>query len=201
MRTHYLVLGIEPDADDASVRAAYRRLAREHHPDRTRSSSAVGGSDMPAINEAYRVLSDPGRRALYDRSLGSVTTHRSTGSSPTASSGGGGTAPSGYVGPDLLRPARVPWRSLLVFASVAIVGVLVLAQFGEPDGEVRPDGILRNGDCVEIEPNGDAHEVSCLGEGDLVVRAFVTFDGVCPGLTAPHRDRQGMGVACVELRD
>jgi molecular chaperone DnaJ len=99
------------------------------------------------------------------------------------------------------RPARVPWRSLLVFGSFAVVGILVLAQFGGVDNEVGPDGILRTGDCVEIQINGDAREVLCTSESDLVVRAFIPFDGTCPGLTEPHRDRQGMGVACVELPD
>ena len=74
-------------------------------------------------------------------------------------------------------------------------------RFSGVDDNVGPDGILRNGDCVEIQMNGDAREISCTGEVDLVVRAFIPFDGTCPGLTEPHRDRQGMGVACVELRD
>ena len=104
-------------------------------------------------------------------------------------------------GPDMLRPARIPWRSLLVFSSVAIFGIVALAQFSGVDNQVGPDGILRNGDCVEIQVNGDAREVSCTGELDFVVRAFVPFDGTCPGRTAPHRDRQGMGVACIELPD
>lgn len=203
VQTHYHVLGIEPDADNATVRAAYRRLARDHHPDRVASSSAVsGGRDMPAINEAYRVLNDPGRRALYDRSLNGPAPGRA----PTT---------TGYPNRDKVdsdeqwddwrahmdRPARVPWRSLMVFGSFAVVGILVLAQFSGVNDEVGPDGILRNGDCVEIQVNGDAREILCAGELDLVVRAFVPFDGTCPGLTEPHRDRQGMGVACVELPD
>lgn len=203
VQTHYHVLGIEPGADNAMVRAAYRRLARDHHPDRVANSSAVsGGRDMPAINEAYRVLNDPGRRALYDRSLGAPT----PASVPRSErqSGDGTFEPEerwDFGRPDMDRPARVPWRSLLVFGSFAVVGILVLAQFSGVDDQVGPDGILRNGDCVEIQANGDAREILCAGELDLVVRAFVPFDGTCPGLTEPHRDRQGMGVACVELPD
>ena len=203
VQTHYHVLGIEPEADNATVRAAYRRLARDHHPDRVASSSAVSGSrDMPAINEAYRVLNDPGRRALYDRSLDGPARHRAP---TTTGHSGGDTVDSDELRddwrPHMDRPARVPWRSLMVFGSFAVVGILVLAQFSGVDNEVGPDGILRNGDCVEIQVNGDVREVLCAGELDLVVRAFVPFDGTCPGLTQPHRDRQGMGVACVELPD
>jgi molecular chaperone DnaJ len=207
VRSHYNVLGVAQDADDATIRAAYRQLARDHHPDRVRSSSAAGGRDMPAINEAYRVLYDPGRRAVYDRSLAgrATATGPQTGSSSTGNAHGDGFSQQNerwdVGGPDLLRPARVPWRSLLLFCSVAIIGILVLAQFSGVGNEVGPDGILRNGDCVEIQVNGDAREVSCAGELDLVVRAFIPFDGTCPGGTEPHRDRQGMGVACVKRPD
>ena len=203
MQTHYHVLGIESDADNDTVRVAYRRLARDHHPDRIANSSAVsGGRDMSVINEAYRVLIDPGRRALYDRSLDA--TMRGQGPTSTGYPSGSTEEPGEQwdaVRPYMDRPARVPWRSLLVFGSFAVVGILVLAQFGGVDNEVGPDGILRTGDCVEIQINGDAREVLCASESDLVVRALIPFDGTCPGLTAPHRDRQGMGVACVELPD
>lgn len=203
VRTHYNVLGVAPDSDDATIRVAYRQLARDHHPDRVKSSAA-GGRDMPTINEAYRVLSDPGRRAMYDRSLRSPTSSGSADGSATSRSSGGFDEPEerwDVGGPDLLTPARFPWRSVLVFSSIAIIVILVLAQFSGVDTSVGPDGILRNGDCVEIEANGDAREVLCTGEADLVVRAFIPFDGTCPGLTEPHRDRQGMGVACVDVPD
>lgn len=205
VRTHYDVLGVSQSADDATIRAAYRSLARDHHPDRARSSSAVGGGHtMPSINEAYRVLNDPGRRALYDRSLGSSLaggrgTRRGTTSSARAKSDDVVDEEVWDFGlPDLNRPARVPWRSLLLAGVVGVFGIVVLAQFSDGIDEARPDGILRTGDCVDIEANGDAREVVCTGESDLVVRAFVPFDGTCPGGTEPHRDRQGMGVACIQ---
>lgn len=164
---------------------------------------------MPAINEAYRVLNDPGRRMLYDRSLENRTTHAaaSAGGSAhrsTTSEGTGGVEEQWDFGhPDMYRPARVPWRSLSVFASIAIIAILVLAQFSGVDNQSGPDGILRNGDCVEFQVNGDAREILCTGEPDvdLVVQAFIPFDGTCPGGTEPHRDRQGMGVACVAVPD
>lgn len=63
MSSHYEVLGVAPEADDATVRRAYVALARRHHPD-------VSGGDaarMRALNEAFAVLGDPVRRARYDR--------------------------------------------------------------------------------------------------------------------------------------
>jgi molecular chaperone DnaJ len=210
-RTHYGVLGVSPAASSAEIREAYRRLAREHHPDRRRAGSAAGADRMHDINEAYRVLIDPGRRALYDTELRNRTSSSSTSSSTsrppgsrsgstTTDAGGtaGGSAP-GYVYTRPYEPARVPWRTLLVAGAIAIVGILVIAQFTDPGEEPLPDGILRVGDCVMFEADDDAREVRCTGEEDLVIRAFVTFDGTCPGLTEPHRDQLGMGVACVDV--
>lgn len=61
MADHYLILGVRPDADRAVIQAAYRALARQHHPD-------FGGDEamMAALNEAWAVLSDPGTRQAYD---------------------------------------------------------------------------------------------------------------------------------------
>jgi molecular chaperone DnaJ len=198
--THYEILGVSPQATAAEIREAYRRLAREHHPDRRAMSAAVGRAiTMPQINEAYRVLHDPSRRAMYDASLRPATPAPARSQPSTAPSSGSAGSPSMPQFPSHFGPARVPWRSLLFFGTLAIVGIVVLAQFTEPGEPPAPDGILRNGDCVEIEPGGAASEVACTGDPavDLVVRAFVPFDGTCPGGTTAHRDRQGMGTACI----
>lgn len=63
--SHYDVLGVVPSADDATLRRAYLDLARRHHPDREGGDAAR----MQAINQAWATLSDPARRAQYDRSL------------------------------------------------------------------------------------------------------------------------------------
>jgi len=213
---HYDTLGVSRDATATQIREAYRRRAREEHPDRTAVGSAVHLDSMADVNEAYRVLGDPGRRAVYDASL------RGTGSavppSDRSRSSNGGQHAAAYqaggfedaitaVHPSHVGPARVPWRMLLFCGLLAIVGVVVLAQFNQPGDPAPPDGILRIGDCVAIEANGDAREVHCIGNtadpspDDLVVVAFIPFDATCPGLTEPHRDRQGMGVACIPIPD
>ncbi len=201
-RTHYSVLGVHTGASQETIREAYRRLAREHHPDRT-VGSAAAGQQMPAINEAYRVLSDPGRRAVYDASLRGTTTAASNGSSTTAAAreepGDEAMREWRYQHPE--GPARIPWRSLLFFSAIAIIVIVVLAQFNEPGDPAAPDGILRNGDCVEVLPNNLVGEVACTGEGgELVVRQFIAFDRVCSNGWTAYQDRQGMGVACVETR-
>src|SRR3982751_2068487 len=63
---YYELLGIQRGADDASIKAAYRRLAKEHHPDR-QNGCKDAEARFKAVNEAYDVLKDPQKRAAYDR--------------------------------------------------------------------------------------------------------------------------------------
>ncbi|MDP9387065.1 MAG: J domain-containing protein, partial [Actinomycetota bacterium] len=72
--THYDALGVAPSASLEEIRFAYRRLARIVHPDRHHGrvlgETAALRAAMAEINEAWAVLSDPGRRQAYDESLG-----------------------------------------------------------------------------------------------------------------------------------
>lgn len=61
---HYQLLGVDPASPLDEVRKAYRRLARECHPDV--ATIGTGPFTMAQINEAWRVLSDPEQRRLYD---------------------------------------------------------------------------------------------------------------------------------------
>jgi len=61
----YSVLGVPKDADAATIKKAYRKLARKYHPDVSREPDA--GKRMAEINEAHTVLSDPEKRAAYDQ--------------------------------------------------------------------------------------------------------------------------------------
>jgi len=65
----YVVLGIPPDADEETIRNAYRILARRYHPDRGAGSSA---EKFRQVNEAYETLVDSGSRHAYDLSLESA---------------------------------------------------------------------------------------------------------------------------------
>src|SRR2546421_7044401 len=66
IRDYYDVLGVSRDADDATIKKAFRRLARELHPD-VNSHDPQAEEKFKEAAEAYEVLSDPGRRATYDR--------------------------------------------------------------------------------------------------------------------------------------
>src|SRR3954453_10793331 len=63
---YYDLLGVNRGADDAAIKAAYRRLAKEHHPDR-KNGCKESEAHFKAINQAYDVLKDPQKRAAYDR--------------------------------------------------------------------------------------------------------------------------------------
>src|SRR5207244_5672558 len=65
-RDYYEVLGVARDADDGQIKAAYRKLAMQYHPDRN-PDNAAAEEKFKEASEAYSVLSDANKRASYDR--------------------------------------------------------------------------------------------------------------------------------------
>lgn len=64
-KDYYAILGVARGADQKTISAAYRKLARQHHPD---INKAAGAEDrFKEINEAYQVLGDQAKRARYDQ--------------------------------------------------------------------------------------------------------------------------------------
>ncbi len=65
---HYATLGLDRGCTDAQIRAAYRLLAKQQHPD-VNGGSRDAVAQTQALNAAYEILSDPARRYEYDRAL------------------------------------------------------------------------------------------------------------------------------------
>lgn len=93
---YYKTLGVPRDADASTIKKAFRKLAREHHPD-------AGGDEakFKEINEAYEVLSDEKKRKLYDQ-FGTANEHQIPygGGNPFAGGGNpfGGAAGNPFAG-------------------------------------------------------------------------------------------------------
>jgi molecular chaperone DnaJ len=174
------------------IRDAYRARARVLHPDQAGPNG--DGASMAAINEAYRVLRDPATRSRYDSNLrmrgsaaGTSTITRPRTSPP----------PTFTPRPIDTTAARYPWKLVAGMAALGAGVVLVGAALYEPAEPATPDNVLEPGSCVEVEANNDVREVPCGRSDSLVVQALVPFGEECPTGLAAHRDRQGMGTACV----
>lgn len=67
-RDYYEILGLNREASEDEIKKAYRKLAREHHPDMVnKSDKAAAEKRFKEINETYQVLSDPQKRKMYDQ--------------------------------------------------------------------------------------------------------------------------------------
>lgn len=69
-KDYYKVLGVARDADDRTIKHIYRKLVRQHHPDKAAAKGITkeeAEKKMAQINEAYEVLSNPELRARFDR--------------------------------------------------------------------------------------------------------------------------------------
>jgi len=70
-RDYYEVLGVARDADEQAIKTAYRKLAHKYHPDKNEGSASKEAREaedrFKEASEAYEVLSDPEKRARYDR--------------------------------------------------------------------------------------------------------------------------------------
>ena len=65
-RDYYEVLGVNKNADAATIKKAYRKLAKKYHPD-SNEGNASAAEHFKEVNEAYDVLSDEKKRKLYDQ--------------------------------------------------------------------------------------------------------------------------------------
>ena len=127
-RDYYEIIGVPRTATADQIKKAYRQLARKHHPDLQGPSERAAASErFKEINEAYEVLSDPGKRAKYD-ALGDRW-----------KSGADFTPPDGGAGPG---GAQVEWEDLGGFSDffASIFGAPGGSQGGGPGSRGRAGG-------------------------------------------------------------
>ena len=102
----YAALGVAKDADSAAIKKAYRKLARDLHPDKN-PGDAASEKRFKEVSEAYDVLSDAAKRKEYDelRTLGARSGYGGFPGGGGGFSGGGGGFPGGINIDDLFRGA------------------------------------------------------------------------------------------------
>jgi DnaJ domain len=169
--THYEVLGIPDRASAEEVRRAYRRLVKAAHPDR-----AGDPERFRVLTQAYDVLSDPTRRAAYDRSL----------------------LPAPAAPPPARRP-RYGRYAVLVVAALAVGSVtwLVVATARQSVGDDCLVGTWR-GEELEVPFRGflDGTEVTAPIRGGAGALLTVTADGTVRAEYAPAAPLVGADGPC-----
>ncbi len=64
---YYKILGVDRNADQETIKKAYRKMAMKYHPDKYKGSKEEAEEKFKQLNEAYSVLSDPEQRRIYDQ--------------------------------------------------------------------------------------------------------------------------------------
>ena len=88
----YAVLGVPRNADEATIKKAYRKLALKYHPDKAQGDKDAAIAKFQEIGEAFDVLSDPEKKKLYDQFGQAGIDPNFAGAAP---GGGGGGFPAG----------------------------------------------------------------------------------------------------------
>lgn len=125
---HYQLLGVSPTARTPEIRAAYRRLMREHHPD-LRPGDPTAEEIARRLTAAWAVLGRPTSRAAYDRARsaagGAVRSAREPGTAaPTPPRVGDAYSPAGS---DYRRAFHLASRK--VATAVLLLGIVALLAF------------------------------------------------------------------------
>ncbi|MCS6938436.1 MAG: molecular chaperone DnaJ [Roseiflexaceae bacterium] len=131
-RDYYEVLGVQRNASQDEIKKAFRRLARQYHPDVNKAPDAE--AKFKEINEAYEVLSDPEKRSMYDR-FGHAGPTAAPGFDPFASADPFSTIFETFFGGTMRGTQRGPQRgadlryTLSISFEEAIFGVEKTIEF------------------------------------------------------------------------
>jgi hypothetical protein len=163
----YAVLGVARDAPGREIRRAYRRLARQHHPDLNRNSG--GPEQFARIADAYAILHDPAQRARYDRTLPRpvVVTRPLTNPRRPAPAAAGVRRGILELSPaEALHVARYP----LALHDAEGHGLVLPPGTRNGDQIIAPHGAHTAVLTVRTRENLDSPQLRSIGEGEDVFR-------------------------------
>ncbi len=181
-KDYYKILGVAKAADQKEIKSAYRKLARKYHPD-VNPGDKSAEDKFKEISEAHEVLSDPHKRAQYDRFGEQWKSYSQQGQANPYAGARTGTAPSGFsveMGEESLHD---------LFESL----------FGGWNN--RSERAAKNGEDVEYGIDLTLEEAV----HGATRRYEVTVEDICPrcggaGTTRDSRGNYTLGAACPECR-
>jgi DnaJ-domain-containing protein 1 len=203
-RTHYEVLGVPRTAGEDAVRRAYIDQARLLHPDRYIDAGPeqrrTAQRSMQEVNEAWRVLGDPGRRRRYDAELAPVTTARARWEvdDDRFASRPDGTMPEAIetVDPAARVIRGLPWIILIVVL-FAIFVFTAYAVTDNPANTPQP-GTFVSG-CVAVADGPTVQPASCDAPGARAVVTQVSVTQACPAGSERLQPATGSVAYCLEV--
>jgi hypothetical protein len=153
----YALLEVSPESDTATIRNAFRRLARRYHPDVANTGSV---SHMQRLNAAYQVLSDPERRRVYDAQR--LASRRPSSSAPATAHGTRPSPAQARVGSIERSAGPLQRMTTLEVADATPVAAVALASGGARVGVGLLDGRVQ---LWEAQPTQPARLVTTLAHG------------------------------------
>jgi hypothetical protein len=205
-RSHYEVLGVPRNASGDALRQAYLDRARQLHPDRYVDAGPARRSEaersMQEVNEAWRVLGDPGRRRRYDAELNPVASVRARWAmdDDRFTTRLDGTMPEQV---EQLEPAErvirgLPWIILIVVL-FAIFVFTAYAVTGNP-ATTQPGPGVGVGGCVTVAAGPTVHSATCGTPGARAVVAQVGLTEPCPDRSERLQPATGSIAYCLEVK-
>ncbi len=186
MRDYYEILGLNKNASADDIKKAYRKLAHKFHPDKAKGDHKEAEAKFKEIDEAYQILSDPQKKATYDRfghaGVGQGSQGNGSGGfNPFGGQGGGfefdfGGARGGGFGfggfetmiEDLMGSAfaNVNAEVTIPLTQAVLGGDITLRTGGNETIDLRVPPGTQNGQTFVFRGKGNQHR---KGRGDLQI--------------------------------